>query len=183
MVDKAVSTTIKSAACSCCGHGPSLTETILGLPWPSGFRGLIFSTFLHFFNKYLVCAPKCQALFGAGGNKTDANPWPPGAYCLVGGWGQETSAPTNTCVRRVVGSAVGKSIVKCGIQKNDMDDLTCKAERDTDIENKQIPRGRGGMNWKTEVYIYTVLILCVKQITNKNLLFSSGNSAQCSVVT
>ena len=144
MVDKAVSTTIKSAACSCCGHGPSLTETILGLPWPSGFRGLIFSTFLHFFNKYLVCAPKCQALFGAGGNKTDANPWPPGAYCLVGGWGQETSAPTNTCVRRVVGSAVGKSIVKCGIQKNDMDDLTCKAERDTDGENKHMDTKRVG---------------------------------------
>ena len=61
----AVSTTIKSAACSCCGDGPSLTETVLGSHWPSGFWGLIFRTFLHFFNKYLLCAPTCQPLIEA----------------------------------------------------------------------------------------------------------------------
>ena len=29
----------------------------------------------------------------------------------------------------------------------------------------------------------TLLILCIKQITNENLLYSTGNSTQCSVVT
>lgn len=86
VVDRAVSTTVKSAAAV---DTASLTKTILGSHWPSGFRGLILSTLLHFSNKYLLCAPKCQALFGARGNKTDANPCPPGTYCQVGGWGTE----------------------------------------------------------------------------------------------
>ena len=45
------------------------------------------------------------------------------------------------------------------------------------------PRGErgGGMNWKIGIDIYT--LLCIKQITNENLLYSTGNSTQCSVVT
>ena len=39
------------------------------------------------------------------------------------------------------------------------------------------------MNWDIGIDKYTLLILCVKQITNENLLYSSGNSAQGSVVT
>ena len=32
------------------------------------------------------------------------------------------------------------------------------------------------MNWETGIDIYTLLIQCEKQITNKNLLYSTGNS-------
>ena len=43
-------------------------------------------------------------------------------------------------------------------------------------------RGRdGGMNWEIGVDIYT--LLCIKDITIENLMYSSGNCTQCSVVT
>ena len=38
------------------------------------------------------------------------------------------------------------------------------------------------MNWETGVDIYTLLILCIKSTTSKDLLNSTGNSTQCSVV-
>ena len=41
----------------------------------------------------------------------------------------------------------------------------------------------GGMNWEIGIDVYTLLILCVKQVTNENLLDSTGGSTQCSVVT
>ena len=42
--------------------------------------------------------------------------------------------------------------------------------------------GRGGaMNWEIGIDIHT--LLCIKQIINENLLYSTGNSTQCSVVT
>ena len=68
----------------------------------------------------------------------------------------------------------------CGIKKNGKDDLTCKVEiRDTNI---WIPRVKGGgMNWEIRIDIYT--LLCIKQMTNENLLCSTGNSTWCSVVT
>ena len=56
--------------------------------------------------------------------------------------------------------------------------------RGTDVENKltDTKQGRGsGMNWEIETDIYT--LLCIKQITNENLLYSKGSSTQCSVVT
>ena len=37
------------------------------------------------------------------------------------------------------------------------------------------------MNWEIGIDIYT--LLCIKQITKENLLYSTGNSTQCSVVT
>ena len=37
-----------------------------------------------------------------------------------------------------------------------------------------------GMNWETEIVIHT--ILCIKYITNENLLYSTGNPTHCSVV-
>ena len=44
------------------------------------------------------------------------------------------------------------------------------------------PRGKGGgVNWKIGVDIYT--LLPIKQVTNKDLLFSTGNSTQYSVMT
>ena len=36
---------------------------------------------------------------------------------------------------------------------------------------------------RVEIDIYTPTILCIRQITNENLLYSTGNSTQCSVVT
>ena len=50
--------------------------------------------------------------------------------------------------------------------------------RDTDIENKRMDTkggkqggggGGGGMNWEIGIDIY--MLICVKQITNKNLLY------------
>ena len=40
---------------------------------------------------------------------------------------------------------------------------------------------RGGMNWETGIDIYT--LLCIKEITNENLLYSPRNSTPGSVVT
>ena len=42
--------------------------------------------------------------------------------------------------------------------------------------------GRGrGMNWEIGLDIYTLLY--IKEITSENLLYSTGNSTRCSVVT
>ena len=40
---------------------------------------------------------------------------------------------------------------------------------------------KSGYGWEIGINIYT--LLCIKQITNENLLYSPGNSTQCSVVT
>ena len=51
--------------------------------------------------------------------------------------------------------------------------------RDTDIENKcmDINTGkRNGINWEIGIDIYTSL--GIKQITNENILFSTGSSIQ-----
>ena len=73
----------------------------------------------------------------------------------------------------------------CGIQKNGIDELIYKAEiRDTDVENKctDTKGGRGGgMDWEIGINIYTLLY--TEQITNKNLLNSTGNSIQYSAMT
>ena len=56
--------------------------------------------------------------------------------------------------------------------------------RDIERANMWISRGGeggGGMNWRTWIYIYTLLY--IKQITIENLLCSTENSTQCSVVT
>ena len=42
-------------------------------------------------------------------------------------------------------------------------------------------KGKGGINWEIGIDIYTLLY--IKQITNKNVLYSTGNSFQCSVMT
>ena len=68
----------------------------------------------------------------------------------------------------------------CGIQKNDQVDLISKGE--IDVENKHMDtreKGKGRMNWEIGIDIYT--LLCTKQVTNKNLLYGTGNSIQCSV--
>ena len=55
---------------------------------------------------------------------------------------------------------------------------------DTGVEKKckDTKEGReGGMNWEIGVDIYT--LLCIEWITNGSLLYSSGDSTQCSLVT
>ena len=41
--------------------------------------------------------------------------------------------------------------------------------------------GWGGINWEIEIDIY--ILLYIKQITNKDLLYSTGNLTQYSVMT
>ena len=54
--------------------------------------------------------------------------------------------------------------------------------RETDVENKHgYQRGWGEINWETGIDIYT--LPHIKQITNKDLLHSTGNSTQQSVMT
>ena len=51
-------------------------------------------------------------------------------------------------------------------------------KRDTDVENKCMNskgKERDGMNWEIGIDIYTSLTQCVKSVTNKNLLYSTGN--------
>ena len=48
--------------------------------------------------------------------------------------------------------------------------------------NIRLPMGKeGGINWEIGIDIYTLLY--IKQITNKDLLHSTGNSTQNSVLT
>ena len=41
--------------------------------------------------------------------------------------------------------------------------------------------GVGRKNWEVGIDVYT--LLCIKWIANENLPWSTGNSAQCSVMT
>ena len=56
-------------------------------------------------------------------------------------------------------------------------------QRHEEIYRHQGGRGGGGMNWEIGMDICSLLTLHIKQIPNENLLDSSGNSTQCSVVT
>ena len=62
--------------------------------------------------------------------------------------------------------------------------LFTKQNRLTDLENElMVTGGKGGrgIDWEFGIDMYTLLYL--KQITNKDLLYSIGNSAQNSVIT
>ena len=64
----------------------------------------------------------------------------------------------------------------CGIQKNGIDDLICKQkQRQRHMDTKGERRG-GGRNWEIGIDTYTLLILCIKQTTNENIMYSTGNS-------
>ena len=73
----------------------------------------------------------------------------------------------------------------CRILKNDTNELIYKTETDSDLENElMVTRGkgwRGGIVREFGIDIYTLLYL--KWITNKDLLYSTGNSAQYYVAT
>ena len=46
-----------------------------------------------------------------------------------------------------------------------------------DVRKNMVTRGNGGkISWKIRIDIYTLLY--IKQITNKDLLYSTGNSTQ-----
>ena len=66
--------------------------------------------------------------------------------------------------------------------------------REKDVEKKRmdtkggkrrgvamVGRGSGGMNWEIGIDLYT--LMCIKLMTNKNLLYSTGNSSQYFVMT
>ena len=62
--------------------------------------------------------------------------------------------------------------------------FTKQRDRVTDVENKlMVTEGErpGGINWETGIDIYTLLY--IKQIINKDLLNSTGNSTQYSIMT
>ena len=73
----------------------------------------------------------------------------------------------------------------CGILKNDTNELIYKTEIELQMQktNLWLPGGRvgGGINREIGIDIYTLLY--IKQITNKDLLYSTGNSTQYSVMT
>ena len=69
----------------------------------------------------------------------------------------------------------------CGIQKNGIDNLICKAEIET-RDREQIYGYQGGKEWVGGIgrlrltHIYTRLILGIKQVTNENILYNRQNS-------
>ena len=74
----------------------------------------------------------------------------------------------------------------CGIQKNGTNEPIYKTEIESQMQktNLWFPREKGsvgGINWEIGIDIYTLLY--IKQITNKNLLYSTGNSTQYSAMT
>ena len=62
-----------------------------------------------------------------------------------------------------------------------------KRNRDTAIEDKCMDTKLGGVvdgvNLETGINIYIDILLFIKQKTNEHLLYHSGNSTRCSMVT
>ena len=70
--------------------------------------------------------------------------------------------------------------------KNNTAECICKTETDPQIYKKNLwlPKRRGkggGTNQEFGINIYTLLY--IKQVINKDLLYSTGNSTQYSVMT
>ena len=68
----------------------------------------------------------------------------------------------------------------CGTQKNGTDEPVCRAEIETQMQRTNVwtPRGESGggwgvTNWEIGIDIYT--LICIKWITNKNLLYKKIN--------
>ena len=66
-----------------------------------------------------------------------------------------------------------------------MNELIYKTETDTQTSktNLQLPKGKGGGGINQEFGINIYALLYTKQIINKDLLYSTGNSAQYPVIT
>ena len=72
------------------------------------------------------------------------------------------------------------------LKKNDTNELVYKTELDSQTEKTNLPLPKGKRQGRDKlgvcvINIYT--LLCVNQITNKDLLCSIGNSTQYSVIT
>ena len=61
-----------------------------------------------------------------------------------------------------------------------MDEPICRAGIETQGTDVWT-RGWGGMNWEIRIDVH--VLPCVKQIASGNLLYSTGSSVQCSVMT
>ena len=70
----------------------------------------------------------------------------------------------------------------CGTQKNGTDEPVCRAEIETQMQRTNVwtPREEsggggsgGGMNWEIGIDMYT--LMCIKWITNKNMLYKKIN--------
>ena len=70
------------------------------------------------------------------------------------------------------------------LKKNDTNELIYKTETDswTQKTNLRLPKGKGeeGINQEFEIKIYALLYM--EQITNKDLLYSTGNHIQQLVI-
>ena len=93
-------------------------------------------------------------------------------------------------MRRILPKFTTAWIPKCKInyfkskkKKKGTNKLIYKTEIESQMwkTNLQLPGGKwAGINWETEIDIHTRLY--IKQITNKDLLYSTGNSTQYSVM-
>ena len=70
-------------------------------------------------------------------------------------------------------------------KKNDTNELINKTETDSQTQktNLWLPKGKGGEGINYEVLINIYTLLYIKQIINKDLLYSIENSTQYSVIT
>ena len=67
--------------------------------------------------------------------------------------------------------------ILCRIQKNCTDEPVCKAEmRQMQRTNSQILREWNGMICEVGTVLHT--LLCIKSVTNENLLYTTGNYIQ-----
>ena len=65
----------------------------------------------------------------------------------------------------------------CGIQKNGTDESVCKAEIETQMQRTNVwtqsgeSQGGGGDGMNQDIAIDIYILICIKWITNKNLLY------------
>ena len=70
----------------------------------------------------------------------------------------------------------------CGTQKNGTEEPFCRTEIESQMQRTNVltPRGKaagggggGGMNWEIGIAMYT--LMCIKWMTNKNLMYKKIN--------
>ena len=73
----------------------------------------------------------------------------------------------------------------CGVYKNNTSELIYKTETDsqTSKTNLRFPKREGWRGINQEVRINRYTLIYIKSIINKDLLYSTGNSTQHSVIT
>ena len=69
------------------------------------------------------------------------------------------------------------------LKENGTNEIIYKTEADSQTQktNLWLPKGKGGINQELGIKIYTLLY--IKYITNKDLLYSTGNYIQYLVIT